>query len=126
MRQLHIHERGAHVVLYNATTRRLYDRYAEFNTIVGSSRRSAGRTCSGRASPPRTSGTGSNWTCATATSCVTQAVALDINRISGVGDVLHVIRTFGDVYGHRFGARRQSPEAGIRVADDSGGLLRRR
>ena len=35
-----------------------------------SSRRSAGKTSSGRASPPRTSATGSNWTCATATSCV--------------------------------------------------------
>ena len=34
MKQLHIHERGAHVVMYNATTRALYDNYAEFNTIV--------------------------------------------------------------------------------------------
>ena len=34
MKQLHIHERGVHVVLYNATTRGLYDSYDEFNEIV--------------------------------------------------------------------------------------------
>ncbi len=28
---------------------------------------------------------------------LTQAVTLDVNRMKGVGDVLHMIRTFGDV-----------------------------
>ena len=46
---------------------------------------------------------------------LTQAVSLDVNRLTGVGDVLQMIRTFGDVYSHRFGASCAAPEAGIRV-----------
>src|SRR5665647_1442377 len=34
MKQLHIHERGTHVVMYNATTRGLYDDYDAFNAVV--------------------------------------------------------------------------------------------
>jgi N-methylhydantoinase A len=48
---------------------------------------------------------------------LTQAVALqDIHRINGVGDVLAIIKTFGDVYSHRFGASSAAPEAGIRCS----------
>ena len=39
----------------------------------------------------------------------------DINRMNGVGDVLHMIRTFSDIYGQRYGEGSQAPEAGIRV-----------
>ena len=35
--------------------------------------------------------------------------------MNGVGDVLHMIRTFSDIYGQRYGAGCQAPEAGIRV-----------
>jgi N-methylhydantoinase A len=46
---------------------------------------------------------------------VTTAVVFEINRIYGVGDVLHVIRTFSDIYGRRYGEGSEAPEAGIRV-----------
>ena len=46
---------------------------------------------------------------------VTTAVVFDINRMNGVGDVLHMIRTFSDIYGQRYGEGSQAPEAGIRV-----------
>ena len=115
MRQLHFHERGAHVVLYNATTRRLYDRYAEFNTVVEE------LEALGREDLVRQGFAAEDvryrleLDMRYGNQLLTQAVTLDINRISGVGDVLHVIRTFGDVYSHRFGASCAAPEAGIRV-----------
>ena len=46
---------------------------------------------------------------------VTTAVVFDINRVNGVADVLHLIRTFSDIYGKRYGDGRQAPEAGIRA-----------
>ena len=115
MRQLHFDERGAHVVLYNATTRRLYDRYAEFNTVVEE------LEALGREDLVRQGFVAEDvkyrleLDMRYGNQLLTQAVTLDINRISGVGDVLHVIRTFGDVYSHRFGASCAAPEAGIRV-----------
>jgi N-methylhydantoinase A len=115
MRQLHFHERGAHVVLYNATTRRLYDSYAEFNTVVEE------LEARGREDLVRQGFLAEDvkyrleLDMRYGNQLLTQAVTLDINRLSGVGDVLHVIRTFGDVYSHRFGASCAAPEAGIRV-----------
>ncbi|CAN5420919.1 hydantoinase/oxoprolinase family protein [soil metagenome] len=115
MRQLHFHERGAHVVMYNATTRALYDSYGEFNEIV------AELEALGREDLVRQGFAAEDvhyrleLDMRYGNQLLTQAVTLDINRITGVGDVLHVIKTFGDVYSHRFGASCAAPEAGIRV-----------
>lgn len=115
MKQLHIHERGVHVVLYNATTRGLYDSYDEFNEIV------AALEARG-AEDLRRQGVGDGaiehrleMDLRYGNQFVTTAVAFDINRIHGVGDVLHLIRTFSDIYSKRYGEGSAAPEAGIRV-----------
>ncbi|MBP2212962.1 N-methylhydantoinase A [Rhodococcus ruber] len=115
MKQLHIHERGVHVVLYNATTRGLYDSYDEFNEIV------AALEARG-AEDLRRQGVGDGaiehrleMDLRYGNQLVTTAVAFDINRIHGVGDVLHLIRTFSDIYSKRYGEGSAAPEAGIRV-----------
>lgn len=115
MKQLHIHERGVHVVLYNATTRGLYDSYDEFNEIV------AALEVRG-AEDLRRQGVGDGaiehrleMDLRYGNQLVTTAVAFDINRIHGVGDVLHLIRTFSDIYSKRYGEGSAAPEAGIRV-----------
>ena len=115
MKQLHIHERGVHVVLYNATTRGLYDSYDEFNEIV------AALEARG-AEDLRRQGVGDGaiehrleMDLRYGNQLVTTAVAFDINRIHGVGDVLQLIRTFSDIYSKRYGEGSAAPEAGIRV-----------
>ncbi|MDV3209301.1 MAG: hydantoinase/oxoprolinase family protein [Rhodococcus ruber] len=115
MKQLHIHERGVHVVLYNATTRGLYDSYDEFNEIV------AALEARG-AEDLRRQGVGDGaiehrleMDLRYGNQLVTTAVAFDINRIHGVGDVLHLIRTFSDIYSKRYGEGAAAPEAGMRV-----------
>jgi N-methylhydantoinase A len=46
---------------------------------------------------------------------VTTAVAFTINRVNGVADVLHLIKTFSDLFGERYGEGTQAPEAGVRA-----------
>ena len=115
MKQLHFHERGVHVTMYNATTRALYDNYDEFNTVV------AELEARGREDLVRQGFAAEDvryrleLDMRYGNQLLTQAVALsDLNRIDGVGDVLAIIKTFGDVYSHRFGASSAAPEAGIR------------
>ncbi|NDK88287.1 hydantoinase/oxoprolinase family protein [Gordonia desulfuricans] len=115
MRQLHFHERGVHVTMYNATTRSLYDDYVEFNTVV------AELEAKGREDLVRQGFSADDvrhrleLDMRYGNQLLTQAVTLpDINRMDGVGDVLEIIKIFGDVYSHRFGASSAAPEAGIR------------
>jgi N-methylhydantoinase A len=115
MRQLHFHERGTHIVMYNATTRSLYSDYADFNRVVED------LEDAGREDLVRQGFAGEDvkfrleLDMRYGNQLLTQAVSVDINRLTGVGDVLQMIRTFGDVYSHRFGANCAAPEAGIRV-----------
>jgi N-methylhydantoinase A len=113
--QLHFHERGAHIIMYNATNRGLYDSYDEFNAIVEE------LEARGRDDLVRQGFAAEDvryrleLDMRYGNQLLTQAVPLDITRMQGVGDVLHMIKTFGDVYSHRFGASCAAPEAGIRV-----------
>ncbi|WP_068398175.1 hydantoinase/oxoprolinase family protein [Kribbia dieselivorans] len=117
MKQLHFHERGVHVTLYNATTRALYDDYTEFNEVV------AELEARGREDLVRQGFAAQDvrhrleLDMRYGNQLLTQAVALDdIDRMNGVGDVLAMIKQFGDVYSHRFGAASAAPEAGIRCS----------
>ncbi|WP_183099685.1 hydantoinase/oxoprolinase family protein [Nocardioides pelophilus] len=115
MKQLHFHERGAHVVLYNATTRGLYDKYDEFNAIVEELEKRGLEDLVRQGFDAEDVQFRLELDMRYGNQLLTQAVSLELNRINGVGDVLDVIRTFGDVYSHRFGANCAAPEAGIRV-----------
>jgi N-methylhydantoinase A len=115
MRQLHFHERGAHIVMYNATTRSLYSDYAEFNSIVEELEAMGLEDLVRQGFAPEDVRYRLELDMRYGNQLLTQAVTLDINRLTGVGDVLQMIRTFGDVYSHRFGANCAAPEAGIRV-----------
>ncbi|MFG2040512.1 hydantoinase/oxoprolinase family protein [Dactylosporangium sp. NPDC048998] len=115
MKQLHFHERGVHITMYNATTRSLYDRYAEFNAIVEELEARGREDLVRQGFPAGDVRYRLELDMRYGNQLLTQAVALDVNRMNGVGDVLHMIRAFGDVYSHRFGAASAAPEAGIRV-----------
>ena len=115
MKQLHFHERGVHVTMYNPTTRALYDNYDEFNAVVEE------LEAQGREDLVRQGFAAEDvkyrleLDMRYGNQLLTQAVALEnINRMNGVGDVLAMTKTFGDVYSHRFGAASAAPEAGIR------------
>ncbi|WP_448811192.1 hydantoinase/oxoprolinase family protein [Agromyces bauzanensis] len=113
--QMHFHERGARITLYNPTTRRLYDAYDEFNAIVES------LEAKGREDLVRQGFDADDvryrleLDMRYGNQLLTQAVTLDLSRLTGVGDVLRITKTFEEVYSHRFGSNCAAPEAGIRV-----------
>ncbi|MDT7544433.1 MAG: N-methylhydantoinase, partial [Actinomycetota bacterium] len=115
MKQMHIHERGAHVVMYNATTRGLYDRYDEFNTIVEELEAQGREDLVRQGFDPADVRYRLEMDMRYGNQLVTTAVVFEVNRIHGVGDVLQMIRTFSDIYGQRYGEGSEAPEAGIRV-----------
>ena len=113
--QLHIHEKGAHVVMYNATTRALYNSYAEFNSIVAELEGKGREDLVRQGFDIQDVEYRLEMDMRYGNQLVTTAVVFDINRINGVGDVLQMIRTFSDIYGQRYGKGSEAPEAGIRV-----------
>jgi N-methylhydantoinase A len=115
MKQLHFHERGVHIVMYNATTRSLYNNYREFNEVVAELEAMGLEDLVRQGFAAEDVKFRLELDMRYGNQLLTQAVSLDLNRLSGVGDVLQMIRTFGDVYSHRFGASCAAPEAGIRV-----------
>lgn len=115
MKQLHFHERGVHITMYNATTRALYDDYAEFNAVVTELESRGCEDLVRQGFSADAVRYRLELDMRYGNQLLTQAVALpDLRRIGGVGDVLAIIKTFGDVYSHRFGASSAAPEAGIR------------
>ena len=115
MQQLHFHERGTHITMYNATTRKLYDDYDAFNTIVEELEAKGREDLRRQGFEADDVNYRLELDMRYGNQLLTQAVTLDINRMNGVGDVLQMIKTFGDVYSHRFGSNCAAPEAGIRV-----------
>ena len=115
MKQMHIHERGAHVVMYNATTRGLYDDYATFNSVVEELETKGREDLLRQGFEADDVRHRLEMDMRYGNQLVTTAVVFDISRIHSVGEVLHMIRTFSDIYGQRYGEGSQAPEAGIRV-----------
>src|SRR5690606_36029381 len=110
-------ERGVHVTMYNATTRALFEDYDEFNSVVSELEARGCEDLIRQGFSAEDVKFRLELDMRYGNQLLTQAVALsDINRINGVGDVLEIIKTFGDVYSHRFGASSAAPEAGIRCS----------
>ena len=115
MTQLHFHERGVHVTMYNPFTRELYSDYDEFNRVVEALEKAGRDDLIRQGFDAEDVKHRLELDMRYGNQLLTQAVTLpDITRMNGVGDVLAMIKTFGDVYSHRFGATSAAPEAGIR------------
>jgi N-methylhydantoinase A len=115
MPQLHIHERSAPIILYDATTRQLFEQFDWFNGIVEE------LEAKGRADLLRQGLPGDvvkhrlELDMRYGNQLVTTAVVADRTRLNSVHDVLELIELFADDYGRRFGEGSESPEAGIRI-----------
>ena len=113
--QLHIHERTAPVMLFDATSRRLFDDFESFNAIVAELE-AKGRSDLLRQGLPRDAVQHRlELDMRYGNQLVTMAVVAERTRLRGVRDVIALIDLFDQDYGHRFGHGSQSPEAGIRI-----------
>jgi N-methylhydantoinase A len=115
MRPLHIHERSAYVVLYEAIKRSLYSEYAALNGYIEELEAKGAEDLVRQGYNRADVRYRLEMDMRYGNQLVTTAVAFDINRVNGVADVLHLIKTFSEIFGERYGEGTQAPEAGIRV-----------
>lgn len=115
MNPLHIHERSAYLVLYDPIDRSLFDDYDRFNEYVAELERRGLDDLVRQGYDPSLAKHRLEMDMRYGNQLVTTAVSFDINRLESVKDVLHVIRTFSDIYQERYGKGTEAPEAGVRV-----------
>lgn len=112
---LHIHERSAYVVLYDALDRSLYDQYEILNRYIEELEDKGAEDLIRQGYDREQVKYRLEMDMRYGNQLVTTAVAFDINRVNGIGDVLHLIKTFSEIFGERYGEGTQAPEAGVRV-----------
>ena len=115
MRPLHIHERSAYIVLYEPLKRNLYTAYDVLNGYISELEDKGAEDLVRQGYDRAEVKYRLEMDMRYGNQLVTTAVSFDINRVGGVADVLHLIKTFSDIFGERYGAGTQAPEAGIRV-----------
>ena len=115
MRPLHIHERSSYVVLYDPLKRSLYDQYELVNGYIEDLEAKGAEDLVRQGYDRIDVKYRLEMDMRYGNQLTTTAVAFDINRVDGVADVLHLIKTFSEIFGERYGEGTQAPEAGIRV-----------
>ncbi|MDQ0093030.1 hydantoinase/oxoprolinase family protein [Paeniglutamicibacter psychrophenolicus] len=115
MKPLHIHERSAYIVLYDALERSLYTEYDAINGYIEELEKKGAEDLVRQGYDRDSVKYRLEMDMRYGNQLVTTAVAFDINRVNGTGDVLHLIKTFADIFGDRYGEGTQAPEAGVRV-----------
>jgi N-methylhydantoinase A len=115
MQPLHIHERSAYVVLYEPLHRSLYNQYTAMNAYIEELEAKGAEDLVRQGYDRADVKYRLEMDMRYGNQLVTTAVSFDINRVDGVADVLHLIKTFSEIFGERYGEGTQAPEAGIRV-----------
>lgn len=115
MQPLHIHERSAYVILYEPLDRSLYDNYDELNGYITELEKKGVEDLVRQGYDAEDVKFRLEMDMRYGNQLVTTAVAFDINRVEGVGDVLHLIKTFSDIFSDRYGQGTAAPEAGVRA-----------
>lgn len=115
MKPLHIHERSAYVVLYEPLSRTLFNEYDRFNDYVKELEKKGREDLVRQGYNVDKVQHRLELDMRYGNQRVTTSVALNINRVESVGDVLHIIRTFSEIYADRYGKGIEAPEAGVRV-----------
>ncbi|HZM57550.1 MAG TPA: hydantoinase/oxoprolinase family protein, partial [Acidimicrobiales bacterium] len=115
MQPLHIHERSAYVILYEPLDRSLYDNYDELNGYIAELEQKGVEDLVRQGYDAEDVKFRLEMDMRYGNQLVTTAVAFDINRVEGVGDVLHLIKTFSDIFSDRYGQGTAAPEAGVRA-----------
>lgn len=115
MDQLHVHERSVFMWVYDSNTQELLRDVDKFNAIVEELEQ-AGRDDLRRQGLPEESIQFRVELDMRYGNQLTQtSVVSPVHRITKKGDVIHLIKAFGEDYGRRFGEGSQAPEAGIRI-----------
>ncbi|MFT5426363.1 MAG: N-methylhydantoinase A [Gammaproteobacteria bacterium] len=115
MHQMHIHETSLFMVLYDSTSRHVFDNYTRFNDVIAdlSERGKADLLRQGiKADDIQHS---LELDMRYGNQLVQTTVVVPKHRLESAIDVLNILDQFSTDYGKRFGEGSQAPEAGIRI-----------
>jgi N-methylhydantoinase A len=115
MHQLHIHEKSLFMVLYDSNTRKLFDDYDRFNSIVEELCDKGVRDLMRQKMKHEDIRHSLELDMRYGNQLVQTTVVIENHEIQSAGDVLALLGRFSNDYGKRFGQGSQAPEAGIRI-----------
>lgn len=115
MNQLHIHERNVFIPIYDSNTRRLFDQYDRFNSIVAELEEAGREDLLRQGMDEKEIRFRLELDMRYGNQRTETSVVCPSTRLNNVRDVMNLIAAFSENYGERFGEGSQSPEAGIRI-----------
>jgi len=115
MHQLHIHEQSLYMVLYDSNTRKIFDDYDRFNSIVDTLRERGKQDLLRQGVPEEDIFHNLELDMRYGNQLVQTTAVIPNHEIHSPTDVLSIISQFSEDYGKRFGEGSQAPEAGIRI-----------
>lgn len=115
MHQLHIHEQSLYMVLYDSNSRKVYDDYDRFNSIVAELKEGGTQDLIRQGVPKEQIQHQLELDMRYGNQLVQTTAVIPMHELQGPGDVMAIIDQFSKDYGKRFGEGSQAPEAGIRI-----------
>lgn len=116
LRQLHIHERSAYLVVYNPLTREITLDVDEVNRMIVELEEQGREDLVRQGFAASTVQHQVELDMRYGNQLVQLSVACPVRRLAGVADILSLVEVFSETYSKRFGERAAAPEAGIKIA----------
>ena len=115
MHQMHIHETSLFMVLYDSTSRKVFDNYSKFNDLVVELSKRGQADLVRQGSPLSDIKHSLELDMRYGNQLVQTTVVVPKHSLEAVMDVMNILDQFSSDYGKRFGEGSQAPEAGIRI-----------
>jgi len=115
MHQMHIHESSLFMVLYDSTSRKVFDNYKRFNDIVAELSVRGQNDLLRQGSNAGDIKHSLELDMRYGNQLVQTTVVVPKHSLEYVMDVMNILNQFSMDYGKRFGEGSQAPEAGIRI-----------
>ena len=115
MHQMHIHESSLFMVLYDSTSRKVFDNYQRFNDIVAELSQRGKNDLLRQGSNADDIKHSLELDMRSGNQLVQTTVVVPKHSLESVMDVMNILDQFSTDYGKRFGEGSQAPEAGIRI-----------
>ncbi len=115
MHQMHIHESSLFMVLYDSTSRKVFDNYQRFNDIVAELSLRGKNDLLRQGSNADDIKHSLELDMRYGNQLVQTTVVVPKHSLESVMDVMNILDQFSTDYGKRFGEGSQAPEAGIRI-----------
>jgi len=115
MHQMHIHETSLFLVLYDSTSRKVFDNYQRFNDLVVALSKRGLADLVRQGSAVGDIKHSLELDMRYGNQLVQTTVVVPKHSLESVMDVMNILDQFSSDYGKRFGEGSQAPEAGIRI-----------